>query len=255
MNNFDDFYRTFAPVVPEAPLMPALSDREAVAFLCRALHREGYDDHLAGHITVAAGNGEYYVNPWEVRWDEIRASDVIKMDSEGRVIEGRWNVTPAVRVHIELHKLRSDVKVIIHNHSRWGTIWANAKRIPPIYDQTSAQTDGDPILVDEYGQTFDHQDAARAGAEAIGDAKCALLAHHGVLVTGSSIPQAYLRAVTLEWRCRNAYHTEQIGGGQPMPAAAASEIGARLDNSPCGFPFLWESAVRRELRDDPAIQR
>ena len=253
MNELSDFYRTFAPIEPSKPLMPEISDRAAVAFLCRSLHREGYDDHLAGHITIAAGNGEFYVNPWEIRWDEITAADVVKMDSDGKHIDGPWNVTPATRVHIEIHKLRPDTKVIIHNHSKWGTIWANAKRIPPIYDQTSAQTDGDPILVDEYAQTFDHADAAKAGAEAIGNAKTALLAHHGVLITGNSIQQAYLRAVTLEWRCRNAYHSEQLGASQPLPPEAAQSVGKRLDDSPCGFPFLWESAVRREIRDDPAI--
>ncbi|WP_066530100.1 class II aldolase/adducin family protein [Sphingobium sp. EP60837] len=39
-------------------------DGAELALLCRALHREDYDDHIAGHITLAEPDGTFLVNPW-----------------------------------------------------------------------------------------------------------------------------------------------------------------------------------------------
>jgi L-fuculose-phosphate aldolase len=85
---------------------------------------------------------------------------------------------------------------------------------------------------------------------ALGDAKLALLANHGVFVVGDSIRQAHQRAITLEWRCRQAWHVEAIGGGVPLHPEVAASFGSILDSF--GFPGLFEAMARRELRRDPS---
>jgi len=40
-----------------------------------------------------------------------------------------------------LHRRRHDLTVSVHNHPRYATIWANHKRVPPVYDQTSSLID------------------------------------------------------------------------------------------------------------------
>ena len=76
-----------APLPGRYPLLPDLSPQQELALLCRMLHREGYDDHIAGHITVAQSDGSFLVNPWELAWDELTAADIIRVNAEGRVIE------------------------------------------------------------------------------------------------------------------------------------------------------------------------
>lgn len=49
---------------PMAPPLPPLSPQAEVALLARTLFREGYDDHLAGHITSRQPDGTLLVNPW-----------------------------------------------------------------------------------------------------------------------------------------------------------------------------------------------
>ena len=63
-------------------------------------------------------------------WGEIRASDIMRMDADGNELEGPWTITPAITLHVELHKAREDVTVSLHNHTRWGTIWADLGRVP-----------------------------------------------------------------------------------------------------------------------------
>jgi len=247
----DELMKQLAPVTPKRPLLPPLTSHAELALLCRVLFKEGYSDHIAGHISYLQDDGTMLVNPWELAWDELTADDILRLDQGGNVIEGGWNVTPAINLHTEIHDRRPDVKVIIHNHARYGTVWANAGRVPPVYDQTSAQVSGELKLMDEYNATVNEASEGARCAAMLGDAKWALLANHGVLVVAKSISQAYLRAATLEWRCRTAFEVEALGGGKPVPANVAEPLGEMIDSN--GFPFLWEAMARRVLREDSDI--
>ncbi len=247
----EELMKQLAPVPRKRPLLPPLSPQAELALLCRVLFKEGYNDHIAGHISYLQDDGTMLVNPWELAWDELTESDIIRLDKNGKVIEGGWNVTPAINLHTEIHARRHDVKVIIHNHARYGTVWANARRVPPIYDQTSAQVNGELKLMDEYNATVNEASEGARCASLFGDSKWALLANHGVIVVANSISQAYLRAATLEWRCRTAFEVEALGGGKAIAPAVAEPLGDMVDSN--GFPFYWEAMARRELRAAPEI--
>jgi ribulose-5-phosphate 4-epimerase/fuculose-1-phosphate aldolase len=238
---------------PMAPPVPELSPQAEVALLARTLFREGYDDHLSGHITSRQDDGTLLVNPFGLPWDEIKASDVMRIDLDGHTLEGKWTVTPAITLHTELHRRREDVKVAVHNHPVWGTIWANAQRIPPAYDQTSAQVLTDDIaLFDEFDGPVQDVANATAAVEAMGDHNLAMLANHGVFVLGVNAAQVHHRATTLEWRCRNAWRTEALGNATELKPDVAVAFG-KMFQSPVAFPGLWEASVRRELRLDPSV--
>lgn len=240
----------FAPNPGRRDLLPPMSEQAQVALTCRMLFREGWNDHIAGHITVRLEDGHILTNPWELAWDELTASDILTIDENGEVIEGQWNVTPAIGLHLQLHRARPDVNVVIHNHPQWSGLWAAAGRVPPIYDQSAAHVPGDLPLFNEYGGTFEDQDITKEAVNALGDASWALLAHHGSLVVGSNLRQAHLRALSLEWRSQRAWYIEALGGGTVLPEAVVDKVGITDAN---GFPFLFEAMARRELREDPAI--
>jgi L-ribulose-5-phosphate 4-epimerase len=236
---------------PIAPPLPELTPQAELALLARVLFREGYDDHLAGHVTVKQPDDTLLVNPFGLTWDELTAADIMRIDLDGNVLEGQWTVTPAITLHVELHKLRHDAGVVVHNHPRWGTIWADMGRVPPIYDQTSAFYAGEVALYEDYQGGVNDKENAQAAVKAMGDADIALLANHGVLVIGRDVRQAHLRAMTLEWRCRQAWHVAAAGGGTPMRADVVQRFGGVFDIHP--FPGMWEAMARRELRADPSI--
>lgn len=252
MNRVHPEVQRFLSAKYKKPLLPELTQQQELALLCRVLFKEGYNDHIAGHISFRQDDGTLLINPWELAWDEITGSDILRIDRDSNILEGHWNVTPAVNLHWEVYDARPDVNVILHNHPEWGSVWAGAKRVPPIYDQTSAQVDGDLLLFDEYGGTVNEGSDAASAANALGnDAKWALLAHHGVMIVAKDCYQLHLRATTLEWRCKLAYHVEALGATEAMGGAAADSVGGKIDRR--GFPFLWEAMARREIRLDPTV--
>ena len=231
-------------------LLPDLTPREELVLLARTLWHEGYDDHLAGHITYKQADGTLLCNPWYVLWCEVRPEQVIRIDLDGNVLEGDWPAPLGIPLHLELHKRRPDVTVAVHNHPRFGTIWADAGRVPPVYDQSSALGGGEVVVVDEYKGTVNDASTAAAAVEAMGDADLALLANHGVFVLAGSIRAAHQRAVALEQRCTHAWHVEAIGGGRELPEPARSFF--RKSNGE-GFIGFWEAMARQELAKDATL--
>ncbi len=234
---------------PDA-LLPELSPREELVLLARTLWREGYDDHLAGHITYRQPDGTLLCNPWLLLWEEIRPEDVLVIDTEGRRLEGRWPVPLGIPLHIELHAQRDDVVVAVHHHPRYGTVWADLGRVPPCLDQSAALGGGEIAVVDEYAGPVDSRENAAKAIAAMGTAEMALLANHGVLVTAGSIRAAHQRAVALELRSRRAWQVEVVGVGRELPDPARSFF-RRSDGE--GFLGYFEAMARRELRLDPTL--
>jgi L-fuculose-phosphate aldolase len=230
-----------------------LTPQQELALLARVLHHEGYDDHLSGHITYKQPDGTFLVNPWGLTWDELRASDVARMDAQANQLEGRWLITPAITLHVALHAHRHDAGVVVHNHPRWGTIWADAHRVPPIYDQTAAMYSGEIAVYDDYEGPVNEMLNATRAVEALGTADAALLANHGVLVIGKDVREAYIRSMVLEWRCRQAWHVEALGGGVPMKDDVARSFGALIDSVDDAFDGFFEAMARRVIRQDPSV--
>ncbi|RJG00637.1 class II aldolase/adducin family protein [Noviherbaspirillum sedimenti] len=231
----------------------SLSPEAEVAVLARMLHREGYDDHNWGHITYVQPDGTILLNPWEVPWDEIRASDILRIDTTGKLLSGRWTVTPAVALHLAAHRLRPDVKVAVHHHSQWGTVWGALGEIPGIYNQNSAQV-GELGLYNEYEADVTFKEIAELNVRAMGNSNAAILANHGVFILGDSIARAHQRCVALETRARMAWRVKALGAerGLPMTQPAvdglvSAALGGKSGNR------MYHAMIRREVLADPSV--
>ena len=233
-------------------LIPDLTPQEELVVLARALWREGYNDHLAGHITVNLGDGTLLCNPWLLTWAELRPSQVLRIDLDGRVLEGDWPVPLGIPLHLELHKARADIGWAVHNHPLFGTVWADLGEVPPILDQSSALGGGILTLVDEYEGPVNNANSARRTIEQMGNAAMALLAGHGVFILGGSARAVHQRAVALEQRCQHAWYA-RAAGGTSATRVPQSFIDLVAANDGEGFIGFWEAAVRAELAADPGL--
>ena len=81
--------KQFAPQPGRRALLPALSKKAQVALMCRMLFKEGWNEHIAGHITLRLDNGNILTNPWELAWEELTASDIVTLDPNGKI---RWMI-------------------------------------------------------------------------------------------------------------------------------------------------------------------
>lgn len=237
---------------PLGPPIPDLSPEQEIAVLARILFREGYDDMLAGHISYKQPDGTFLVTPYGLTWDEVAASDIMRVDFEAEtVLDGKWTVTPAIALHARAHAARDDVVWAVHNHPKWATVWAAVHRLPGAFEQTSALIGPDVVLYDEYLGGAATQLDSEAAIAALGDAAAAILANHGVFVVARGLPQVYMRCVSLETRARVAWAALAVGEPVPLSDQVVSFAGLTMDRA--GWPGAFEAMVRRELRRDPSF--
>ena len=236
------------------------SPAQQLALLVRVLARHDYDDKLAGHVSLRdRDDGTLLVTPVGIPWRSLRASDMVRIDDRanpvahepaagrGRSPEPRLN--PTVVFHLELHARRPDVRVALHNHPPYGTIWAAACELPPLLDQTGANGGGHAVLATDYEGALSDRSVSAKLAESYGAADLAILPRHGTLVTATSAALALVRALSFEWRCRKAWEVACMGRTPaPLDAEAARGLAAF---APDYGDMLFDVLGREEIERDP----
>ncbi len=91
--------------------------RQKLALTCRILFEGGHDSGLAGQITCRAEEpGTYYTQQLGLGFDEISASNLLRVDEDLKVLQGQGMANPANRFHSWVYRARPDVNCIIHTH-------------------------------------------------------------------------------------------------------------------------------------------
>ncbi|MFC4052596.1 class II aldolase/adducin family protein [Actinomadura syzygii] len=235
------------------PIGLELTDRQKLACAFRILGTSGFSENIAGHITLRAGDThDLLVNPWGLWWEEITASDICKVSPDAEVLDGKWDVTPAIHIHTELHRRRPDVRVVVHNHPYYSTVLAALGVLPEFLHQTGSMFDGDLAFVDEYTGEIANADLGADLADRIGDKSVVLLANHGVIVTGPTVEETTYRAATIDRQCRLMYDVLVSARDHTLvpPGLRRSMKASLLER---GTDFFWNGAVRALLRNDPEV--
>jgi len=162
---------------------------------------EGIDNHFT--VAVPGRRGQYLVLPFGLHWSEARASDVMIFDDEGRTVEGSAKCElSAWCIHAPIHRI-GGANVVLHTHQTWATSlnMLEDNRLLPA-TQTAAFLTDLIAYDDHYQGTADYPSEGERLAALMGDKPIAFLKNHGILVTGSTMAQAYKRLYTLERACR-----------------------------------------------------
>ena len=178
--------------------------KERLAAALRLFGRMGFEEGVAGHIT--ARDPEFtdccWVNPFGVPFGHITVSDLILVNQEGQVLEGRRHVNQAAFVvHSRVHAARPDVVAVAHSHTAYGrALSALGEPLDPITQDACAFYE-DHALLDRYtGVTVDEREGARI-ASALGPHKAVILRNHGLLTVGDSVDSAAWWFLQMERAC------------------------------------------------------
>ncbi|MCH1513459.1 MAG: class II aldolase/adducin family protein [Acidimicrobiales bacterium] len=234
------------------PSVPDLTLREKVACAARILANNGYALDVAGHITAMRPDGNMWCTPYGLWWREVSASDIIVLSPTGEVLEGQWDVTPAIYIHTELHKSRPDAEVIIHNHPYYGSLLSTMHVKPRIIDQQACMFDEDIALFDEYTGGVDDAEGGEYLAQQISSSTAIILANHGVLIVGESIEQATCRATNFERTCRLNFDAMQLGEiSHEVPKEHRSLLKKSLNSF--SVDYYWGGEIRKIIENYPSV--
>ncbi|MBB3606088.1 ribulose-5-phosphate 4-epimerase/fuculose-1-phosphate aldolase [Mycolicibacterium sp. BK556] len=235
------------------PIGVELSDEQKMAVAFRHLADIGFAENMAGHITwQPEGHTDMFVNPWGLWWQELTASDICVVDEDAHVVRGRWDVTPAIHLHTEIHRQRPDARVVIHNHPYYVSLIAALGVLPDLVHQTGALFLDDMYLVEKYDGEIDAPWRAAELAGQIGTANLIILANHGVIATGHDLAAAVYRAVSIERVCRLAYDV-MVTGRIPSEMNRGDMIGMQASLIERAADVYWAGAARMTIKADRGV--
>jgi len=189
-----------------------MKQRMAAAF--RLFDRFGFNEGVAGHLTARDPEfpDTFWVNPFGLSFGLIRASDLIRVDHHGDVVEGDWPVNiAAFAIHSQVHQARPDVQAAAHTHSKAGRAWSTLGRLIDPLTQDACALFEDHALFDDYtGVVIDIEEGKRI-AHALGDNKAAILRNHGILTVGRSVDSAAWSYIAMERACEVQLAAEATG--------------------------------------------
>jgi L-fuculose-phosphate aldolase len=209
--------REMAADFPAADLPP----REALAGACRILAREGHESGLAGQVTARAEHNRWWTLQFGYGFEEASAERMVLVDEDLKALAG-GRPNPGVRFHIWIYRKRPDVQAIVHTHAPYASALAATGRPLRTIHMDSAMLHGCAHLPDWPGVPV-ADDEGRIISGALGDAKCILLANHGLLTTGSSVEEATYLAVFFERAARMQLRAMAAGGFKEVEPALAEE--------------------------------
>lgn len=222
----------------------------------------GWDDLIFTHMTVRVPGPEHHflINPYNLMFEEVTASSLIKIDLDGRPVEPTpYVANPAgFTIHSALHTAREDANCVIHLHTAPGqAVSAMMDGLMPL-TQTAMLVRWDLAYHEYEGVATDLEERERLVAD-IGDKHAMLLRNHGTLTVGRSVGDAFLRMYLLERACSAQVMALSAGpqGLYSPPQGAPEKVAGQAtgDNVAMLAQFLaWPALLRKVERMDPGYR-
>ncbi|GGO83469.1 class II aldolase/adducin family protein [Wenjunlia tyrosinilytica] len=212
--------------------------KERLAAALRLFARLGFDEGVAGHITVRDPQhpDHFWVNPFGVPFPRVKVSDLILADSAGHVVEGRYHVNQAAFVvHAQVHAERPDVVAVAHSHTVHGrALAALGEPLEPITQDACAFFEDHEVYT-EYTDAIVDEAGSRLIARALGPAKAIVLRNHGLLTVGTSVDAAAWWFIAMERACQVQLAAKAAG----RPVRIAREDALRTREQLGGDLVAW----------------
>lgn len=186
--------------MPDAPSTEAATRRDLAAAY-RLAARRGWDDIVWTHISASVPGepGAYLINRFGLRFAEVRPDNLVKVDVQGRVVDGSGApVNPSgFAIHGAVHAARPDAVCVMHLHTRWGqTLAALPEGLLPC-SQPALRLWRRLGRHAYEGLAFESAERARLVA-ALGSLDGLILENHGTLTVGRTVAEAFVLMHLLE---------------------------------------------------------
>ena len=240
--------------------------RVDLAACYRLVAHYGWDDILATHISarvpgetgVPGAEGVFLINPFGLRFDEITASSLLRIDLAGNQLDdSTYRANPAgFTIHSAVHEVRHDAGCVMHLHTIDGmAVSALEEGLLPL-NQTAMFPAADVAYHDFEGVALDLAERARVQVD-LGSANYLILRNHGTLTVGRTVAEAFMRMYFLERACAAQVRTLAMGRPyrlvppEALARTEASEDGGK-DGGMGGYPALaWPALLRLVDRHSP----
>ena len=245
-------------------MTPARTERDVridLAAAYRLAAQRGWDDTVYTHLSASVPGepGVYLINEFGLRFDEVTASNLVKVDTGGAVVDGSGRrVNPSgFAIHGAVHAARPELECVVHLHTTAGVALAMLPGGLQPTSQWAMRLHGRLGRHAYEGLAFGAEERARLVAN-LGELDGLILVNHGPLTVGRSVAEAWMLMYILERAAQAQLAAMAASGGR---VNVVSESLAALtyrqwvgDGSERDGDIEWPALLRGLDRTDPSYR-
>ena len=189
---------------------------EQIVAAAKALLEKGLVEGTSGNLSARMEDGNIAVTPSSLDYRIMTVDDIVIVDPEGAVVRGERGPTSEKYLHLAVQSAYEDIAVCIHSHAVHATMFAVAHQdIPSCIDEFTVYLGGD-IRCSEYAPSGS-PDLAEQVVKALESRGAALIANHGMVAVGTTMPKAMHNTALVERSAKIIWGAKQLGGIFPLP--------------------------------------
>lgn len=234
--------------------------RVGLAAAYRLVAHFGWDDLVFTHISARVPGPEHHflINPYGVMFDEITASNLVKIDLDGRIVmETPYQINPAgFTIHGAIHAARAEARCVLHTHTVSGiAVSAQRRGLLPISQQSLLALAS--LGYHNYeGLALNEEEKPRLVAD-LGEKNSLILRNHGLLTVGRTVAEAFLAMYNLERACQiqvaaAADAAELVAIPEPILDGIGRQV--QIVTRGLGADLIWPGLLRKLDRIDTSYR-
>ena len=196
----------------------------AAAYQLAAIFK--WTDLIYTHFSARVPGGEdFLINPYGLMFDEINASNLVRIDEHGKVIDDPlelgYNEAGFV-IHGCVHAARPEINCVIHTHTRAGVaVSAMQCGLLPI-SQHAMRVQRQCTYHDYEGIALDMDERTRMAKDLGGKSKAMILRNHGLLSLGETVREAFELMYYLDCACQIQIDAQSGGMDNVLQMSASA---------------------------------
>ena len=176
----------------------------AAAYQLAAIYK--WTDMIYTHFSARVpGSEDFLINAYGLMFDEITASNLVKIDHHGKVLDDPLDLgynEAGFVIHGCVHEARPEINCVIHTHTRAGVAVSVMKcGLLPI-SQHAMMTQAQVTYHDYEGIALDLDERTRMARDLGKTSKAMILRNHGLLTMGESVREAFELMYYLDTACQ-----------------------------------------------------
>tara|TARA_Y200000002_G_scaffold330586_1_gene295335 strand:+ start:197 stop:847 length:651 start_codon:yes stop_codon:yes gene_type:complete len=205
-----------------------VSKKQKLIEACNKISRLGLIKGSSGNLSLRIDTERYLLTSSGSSLEHLKDQDIVTMSIDGKIISGE-NPSSEWMIHGDLYKERSDIRSIVHTHSKYVCVLACLHKELPPFHYMVAIAGGENIRCCPY-ELFGTKKLSNNVIEAMKNRNACLMANHGLVVGSSSLANSVYIAEEVESLCEQYVNALAIGNVQLLSQKQMKDVLEKFKN-------------------------